>query len=406
MALLYDHKSLSALRQDELDQAIKKHVMFKTGRVGGARAILTHRDLTGLDFRSSDLAGADFSGSLFYQANLGGCNLDGAVFFVANLQKANLTNASLMRADLRGCNLAGANLSGTNLVSVDMREGAMATKDRRGNINLMLQTGAEGDVSRKAAGGYFTEYVDASEALFIDARLNRAFLRGADFSGAVLEGADLTLAQMQGAKFVNAVLLNTRLDGVELSEVNLQGALRDELQGLSLDDSAQSFPALAEAHKAWVESHGARGARLDLTRYDLRAGGVDFSQGLFPMLKARQAIFYRMNFEGAEIQAADLRDGDFRLAIFTRADLRGTDFSGSLMAHAQCDGANLGPLTFAGGRQRRVDMSRCGLRHASFQRADLSHVDFREADLSYADLRGANLTGADLTGALTEGMQS
>lgn len=400
MALLYDDRDCAPITQIELDMAIKKHGMFTAGRVGGARALLTHRNFSRLDFRGANLSGADFSGSLFYRANLSGCHLDGAVFFVTNLQKADLTNASMVRADLRGANLAGANLTGTNLTSADMREGAMATKDRSGNINLVLQAAIKNEIetSKKPAGGSFTEYVNASEALFLNARMNRVFLRGANLTGAVLENADLTGAQMQGAKLVNTLLSGAKMTGVDLSTVNLQGALRDDIQGLSLDDVGQPFSVLTEQHKAWIDSHGATGARLDFTRYDLRPHGVNHAQfdgGFLPMMKARQGIFSRMTFNHAALQAADLREGDFRLCVFDDADLRGTDFSGSNMMRARFRRADLSALILPAGRKKPLDFSYCNLRHA----------DFRDANLKDANLKGADVTEADFTGANLEGVE-
>lgn len=407
MALLYSQKNLKRVTQDELAEAVRKHDMFSRARVGGARAILSNRDLSGLSLKGRALSGADFSGAVLVDADLRGANLEGAVFFTANLHRADLTDATLARADMRGANLSGAVFSHANLNGADLREGSMAVKDKRGNINLSLQPGkGNADAAKRLSGGIFTETVNASEAVFIGTKMQKCILRGANLSGAIFEGADLKFAQVHGAKFQNAVLLNTVLDGVELAEADLRGVLRDEMQGLSLEDAFEPLDFLLKHHGEWVATHGSSGKRLDFTRYDLRAHpgqAVDFKGAMLTMIKARLAIFFHLHFSGAEIQAADLRECDFRMCWFDRADLRGSDFSSSNMARATFQLAQLSPLKLEDGKRMRTDLSRCNLRYTDFTAADLREANFASADLSHADLRGANIEGADMTDAKMEG---
>ncbi|HVY13148.1 MAG TPA: pentapeptide repeat-containing protein, partial [Alphaproteobacteria bacterium] len=346
MPLLYDTRNLTPISQAELDEAVRKHNMFIQARMGGARAMLAYRNLSGLTLRGMPMTGADFSGSLLFDCNMRGVNLDGAVFFSANLQKVEMAMASLVRADLRGCNLKGADFTGANLTAADMREGSMATKDRRGNINLVLQPGAARHDKRPIAG-HFTEYVDATEAVFTDAKMTRARMRGINLTHAILEGADLSFAQMQGACLQGAVLRRARMDGVEMHDTDMSGVLREEWQGLSLYDEGVPFEMLLQDHARWLETGGAEGARLDLTRHDIRPSGplaCDFSGRNLLMMRATYGIFYHVNFSGAQMQAAELRGSDMRLARFTRADLRGADFSGANLMRADFHAAQLGPL--------------------------------------------------------------
>ncbi|MDX1922524.1 MAG: pentapeptide repeat-containing protein [Alphaproteobacteria bacterium] len=407
MANTLDKKHLTPISQTELDVAIKKHAMYASAKVGGARAILSYKDLSGLVLRGVDLSSADFSGSLFYDADMRNCKMEGSVFFCANLQKAHLNDARLARIDLRGANVQGVDFSGADLTQADMREGSMATKDRRGNIKVKPLGGAASGKadSKKTDVPVYTDDVDAREALFIGTKMHRAMLRGARMQGAIFENADLTGAQMDGASLREAVLLNTTLDGIELSQVDFAHALRDEIQGLGIEDTFEPLPQLFTKHAVWVESGGVIGTRLDLTRYDLRAHKsqyIDFKEQNLIMMKARQAIFYHVRFSGAQIQACDFRNCDFRLALFDKADLRGSDFSGSNMMRARFQLALLYPLKLPDGRIVPTNMSNCNLRYADFTGADLKSVNFTGADLSYADMRGTNLAGADITGAITE----
>ncbi len=394
MAIPLDKKVLTPITQSELDVAIKKHAMYASARVGGARAVLSYRDLSGLVLHGVDLSSADFTGSLFYDADMRQCKLEGSVCFGANFQKAHLNEARLARIDLRGANIQGVDFSGADLTQADMREGSIATKDRHGNIKLKQQDGAS-----------HHNDVDAREALFIGAKMRRAMMHRANLQGAILENADLSGAQMQGANLRYAVLLNTHMDGVECSEIHFANALRDEIQGLGIEDTFEPLSQLFAKHAAWVESGGSAGARLDLTRYDLRAHkgqAIDFKNQNLIMMKARQALFYHVRFSGSQIQACDFRSCDFRLALFDRADLRGSDFSGSNLMRARFQLALLHPLKLPDGRVVPTNMSGCNLRYADFTGADLKSVNFNGADLSYADMRGTNLAGADITGAVTE----
>ena len=72
--------------QAELDEIVRLHLMYQTARPGGQRALLSYRDLSGLNLAGKNLSDADFSGAF-----LVGTNLEGA-----NLQHSNVS----------GCNMA------------------------------------------------------------------------------------------------------------------------------------------------------------------------------------------------------------------------------------------------------------------------------------------------------------
>ncbi|MBI3420169.1 MAG: pentapeptide repeat-containing protein [Proteobacteria bacterium] len=406
MPLLYDQKNLAPIGQQELDEMVKKHGAFLEARVGGSRAVLAYRNLSNLILRGVNLSSADFSGSLLFDCDFRGANLDAASFFAAVLQKSDFSNASLVRGDLRGANLRGTNFSGADMTMADLREGAIARKDRGGNISLMLQPLAAETENKKPAGGYFTEHVDAGDAVFADAKLSRAILRDVNLSNAVLEKADLSLAQLQGACLKDAVLRGADLTGAQTEGADLTGVLRDEFQGLRLEDEGRSLDDAVREHEEWLQSGGAKGKRLDLTRFDLRSegpGACDFSGRNLAMMKARHGLFYRLRFTGAQLQAAELRDNDFRMARFLRADLRGADFSGSNLMRASLQLALLGPLKLPGGKAINASFSRCNLRFADLTGADLRGVNFSGADLTATDLRGADMEGSGMDGAITQG---
>jgi Pentapeptide repeats (8 copies)/Trypsin-like peptidase domain/Circadian oscillating protein COP23 len=131
-------------------------------------------DLSGKDFRSTELNRADF-----YKANLRGTNL-----FYAVLSEANLSESDLSRADLSHTNLNNANLQGANLQSADLR-----SADLRG-ANL--------------------QNANLQNANLFYANLSGADLRGANFQNVDLEYADLRNTKKERAIFKDAKLGNAK----------------------------------------------------------------------------------------------------------------------------------------------------------------------------------------------------
>src|SRR3954467_683576 len=131
------HTGFARLTQADVAQAVARHELLYSGRVGGARAVFAFCDLSGLDLSGRNLADADFTGASLGETNLSGARLDSASFFGASLKRAYLTGASLRRADMRGTSLRGANLIGADLYEADLREGKIAEKGISGELKIL-----------------------------------------------------------------------------------------------------------------------------------------------------------------------------------------------------------------------------------------------------------------------------
>ena len=112
--------------QAVMDDIIRRHAMFLSGKPGGARAVIKDKDLSGLTLNGRNLAQADFTGSTLARCNLEGSDLSGATLFGCDFTLALLMRARLVRADMRGTdmsrtNLSGADLSGATLQFADLR---------------------------------------------------------------------------------------------------------------------------------------------------------------------------------------------------------------------------------------------------------------------------------------------
>jgi Pentapeptide repeats (8 copies) len=143
--------------------------------------------MMGSDFHEVDLSQANLEGT-----DLSRVDLEGVNFREANLHKAFLRGADLHEVDLREANLREADLR-----EVDLREADLSGADLRG------------------------------------ADLRDAFLRGADLSGADFSGADLRAADLGEAN-----LRRVNLSRANLSRVCLETAIlvETDLEGANLSD--------------------------------------------------------------------------------------------------------------------------------------------------------------------------
>jgi uncharacterized protein YjbI with pentapeptide repeats len=156
-----------------------------------------------------------------------------------------------------------------------------------------------------------------------------------------------------------AVILDLReaeLNGANLSELNLSGALlegaqlqRTDLRGANLNRANLSGANLSEAHLEEAQ----------LQRTDLR--GADLN--------------------GAKLWKADLFE----------ADLRGANLSGACLFETNLMGAN-----FSGADLGRATLNRAILSHANLHQTDLSGASLAGAFLYQTNLSAATLSGADL----------
>jgi serine/threonine-protein kinase len=152
-------------------------------------------------------------------------------------------------------------------------------------------------------------------------------LAGADLTAAQLAGADL-----QGMDLAKVSLAYANLRDADLRRANLAGA---RLAGCVLNDANLEEAVLAradltEASLANCKLHGA-----NLTQADLRRAvvtGADFSAA---------------DLTGADLSMATLR-ANFRDAILSCADLRGSTLAGSDLTGAKLDAANLAGANFRG----------------------------------------------------------
>ena len=71
------------LTQEQLDEVVKRHEVYQSGRLGGRRALLAWTDLSKLNLAGRDLRDADLTGCWLMESNLEGARLDTAILYAA-----------------------------------------------------------------------------------------------------------------------------------------------------------------------------------------------------------------------------------------------------------------------------------------------------------------------------------
>jgi uncharacterized protein YjbI with pentapeptide repeats len=394
------------LTQDEADAICAKHDRLWTARPGGARAVFSWMDLSGLNFRGRNLSDADFTGAILAGCKFANARLDHTVFFAADMQEADLSECSLRRADLRGACLRGADLTGADLFEADLREGSIAAVDRGRGLRLLEHTSrvseAQGatlvgaNLERSKLSGVIAVRADFTDAILKDAKLVRANLKQCSMSGVNLAGADLSGADLSGADLRDAVLVGATIYACNTTDARMDGALTDQPSGR--DISELPYAEMVAAHAQWCETQGAEGSPSAFDGADLRALKSIKGYNL-TALSAKGAVFYGLDMEGVQLQGAHLEGADLRACNLRRADLRGARLMGAKLSGSDLREAVLGPLLIGADRMLPCDMTRCVAKGTDFSNADLHHAVMVFADISRANFTGASLKQADLSGA-------
>ncbi len=252
-------RQLVAVRQRATNRAIAKILTIDTSQIHNAdlsrinlaqvsngsaqfTLVLDKVDLSGVNFRSANLAGASLQGSRFYGpgkdgrygtfddwitdfsgADLRNADLSRGVLNNVLMNRTSLIRAILNQANLSDSRLAGANLSSAKLIGANLHqanlENASLTGADLGEAKLTLSNLHGARLGRvNATGGQFS-FADLTLSNWQDADLS-----GANLSNANLQDAELSATKLVGANLRNAQLQNAKLRSANLSAADLRGA--------------------------------------------------------------------------------------------------------------------------------------------------------------------------------------
>lgn len=181
---------------------------FRGANLGWAD--LSRANLFRADLSEANLLGANLSGATLFESILNAANLNKAVLTEVEGIGADLRKATLFEADLRNSNFSGANFEGANL------SGALLSNAHFDRANLHQA------ILHKANLGA----TDLTGATLTRARLNNATLtdatlRVANLSYSELNGANFSGANLNGSSLNAARLIDTVLDGSNLTNACL-----------------------------------------------------------------------------------------------------------------------------------------------------------------------------------------
>jgi uncharacterized protein YjbI with pentapeptide repeats len=148
----------------------------------------------------------------------------------------------------------------------------------------------------------------------------------------------------------------------------------------------EELARMRAAHDEWLETDGARGARMDLPE-DVDLSGIDMEGWMLS-----DAVLATADLSGARLAGANLGG-----AILLEASLEGADFRDAILGKADLGKANARGARFDGASLIRTSFSETDLRDASFVGASLTGTGLYDCDL-----RGSDFSGAKFKDALFE----
>jgi uncharacterized protein YjbI with pentapeptide repeats len=286
----------------------------------GTRAVLPHRDFSGLDmaevnlsfadltecrFSGANLLLADFTQAHLARADLSGTDLSGADLLLADFSDADLSGADLSVADLSGATLSGAWLTGAALPQTDLSGADLSGADLSG-ADLSGANLARADLS--------------------GANLAQARLSGADLTGANLSGANLLLASAYSATLRKADLTGVMIDSLTLAQfpAELVARFRESFQVLELDRAGE-FTSVRE---------------LELPPRFQQAGLslISFFAGLLAQRHTPEEIRIRLEIKtGAVILSVETAGREIKDKVEEALEIYGLIVKGSLVPAALSD---------------------------------------------------------------------
>ena len=193
---------------------------------------------------------------------------------------------------------------------------------------------------------------------------------------------------------------------------------------------------IMKKHKEWLDSDGREGERAsffgadlrwnDFRGFDLRKVNFDYSDLRWSNLS--NIDLRETDFEGAKFAHSDLsmtnlsgldlsydETGDIAPLDFSDCDMRGADFSESILCDVNFHSSNLGGVNFSNSDLSNAIMQHSDVRGTNFYNADLSGVDLRYVRFGNTRMQGADLTSAcflfsdidnqSLEGAMVDGLK-
>ena len=198
----------------------------------------------------------------------------------------------------------------------------------------------------------------------------------ADLSGARLDGVDLSNVDLSGALFRGASLVGTNLKASKLfhadfSDASLKNA---DLAGATLVLADFTGADLSEANLA-----GTRDASE--TEFGQNKRGPCFKDAYLVGANLSSSWCMASDFDGANLQGADFRDALLEQANFAGNNMSGLNMSGANLVDAKLHGSILVETCLLGAKLKGADLRNANLSHANVQLANLTSANLENCKL-------------------------
>lgn len=277
-------------------------------------------DLSGADLSDMDLRGIDFAETFLENVLLARSNLTGARMNRAILAAADLSEANLAESDLTEANLGATNLRRANLDDANLRGAILAKADMTG-ASLRNVTIEMADLSGVIFDGATMTRVRFDKCILSGNQLRGCDLRESTFLHAMFVDVDFRSANFANCVVENATFFRCTLDGASFLQANLRG-LRVcppcSFVGVNFRGAALDAATLRESDCSMADFSGATLNSSDLTKCILR------DANLYRVV-AKNALFQRADLTGASLVAANLEGAIFMKAKLARADFKGAN---------------------------------------------------------------------------------
>lgn len=302
---------------------------------------LAELDLSATDLSGLDLSGADFSGATladvnFAQAQLERCKFDGAILSGAVFSGATLRFASFKAVSAGQSNFEAANLDSAVLFESDFSGSNFAGASL---VSATLRTSVFSQA--QMAGVKATDAV-ADEAIFDEANLD-----GANLSSARLKSTQFSNASMVGANLSKCIGPRLDLTGANLSGANLSGAYLENCTASDTTDLSNAMlreTVLTSCNWQGVNLEDADLSEASMDQADFM--GAKLRNAKMMRAVARGAVLDKADLTGLDGMAANFFEGGFRgsklkATLFGGANLFAADFSDAVIDSVDLEGTNI-----------------------------------------------------------------
>ena len=326
-----------------------------------------------------------------YNYDCTGCNLQGSVFFTKNLTNARLANANLSNTLFNGANtkVTGAILTGTNFTNSNINYA---------NFNNVKLNNAKFKKS------------NLYKAKFNNANFDNCEFDECTINNLELENANLDNIKMMNSTILNNdfISLNNSSNNAIFDKSTFNNSSFNGLTLNNCDFLETTFTNNCEIFETNLNK--VRFSRSIFKTSEMNDCNIDESD--FSYFTGYISQYIAVNFTDCNFTKSDCRKSNFKYCTFKNCNLSNSNWrnvlfeTGMYNLFNNCNLTNidlqsakgLSRMNFEGANLQGAQLKGIDLRGTNFRNADLRGATFEFSDVLGADFQGANLEGTVLVG--------